>query len=219
MEMGPNNEAGNADNPSAFVACNFSTGNCKQVLLATALVSAESRNGHNHVLRALLDEGSQGNFVTESTVNDLKLKRTPIRGQISGVGGDKGLISKAIVTLNIKSRVNPNMTITIQGYVLKSITSFLPSRKLEKIDFVNLNGIELADPDYNRPNKIDLLLGAEVYSQVIQEGMLKAPSGSLIAQSTRLGWILSGTVFSPVNVTGGVLALHCQLQEDNEMLR
>lgn len=216
--IGPHSEAGNVEK-STFVACSFSTGNVKQVLLATALVNAESRNGSHQVLRALLDQGSQGNFVTESTANDLKLKRTPIQGKISGVGGDKSLVSKAIVTLNIKSRSNPNNCFTVQAYVLKSITSFLPNRKLAQLDFAALEGIELADPEYNRPNKIDLLLGAEVYSQVLQEGIRKVPNGSLVAQATSLGWILSGTVSSPVNQTGEVLALHCQLQEGDELLK
>ncbi|XP_063838111.1 uncharacterized protein LOC135087201 [Ostrinia nubilalis] len=96
--FGPKGEAGNAGKSSAFVACNFSTGNVNQVLLATALVNAESRNGSNQVLRALLDQGSEGNFVTESTVIDLKLKKSPIHGTISGLGGDNGLVSKAMAT-------------------------------------------------------------------------------------------------------------------------
>ncbi|XP_045446869.1 uncharacterized protein LOC123655075 [Melitaea cinxia] len=215
---GLNKETGKAENSSAFVACNFSAGKKKQVLLATALVNAVSKNGQNHVLRVLLDQGSQGNFVTEATVNDLKLRRTPIRGHITGVGGDREIMSKAVVTLNIKSRFDSNSVFTVQAYVLKSITSFLPGRKVDKLEFPEFEGIELADPEYNRPNRIDVLLGAELYSQIIQEGIRKEPSGSIVAQSTSLGWILSGALQSS-NIYTGVVALHCQLQEGDEILK
>lgn len=53
---------------------------------------------------------------------------------------------------------------------------------------------DLTDPDYQRPNKIDVLLGAEIFSQIIQDGIKKSTSGSLVVQQTELGWILSGVV-------------------------
>ncbi|XP_063837162.1 uncharacterized protein LOC135086306 [Ostrinia nubilalis] len=197
----------------------YEAGNVKQVLLATALINTESRNGNNYMLRALLDQGSQGNFVTESAVNDLKLRKTPIHGKILGVGGDKGLVSKAKVTIKVKSRLDPNWSVTVNAYVLKSITSFLPSRKIDQLDYSEFQGIELADPEYNRPNKIDILLGAEVFSQIIQEGIRKGSNGTLLAQSTSLGWILSGTVKLPNYQNAETLSLHCQLQESDELLK
>lgn len=59
-----------------------------------------------------------------------------------------------------------------------------------------LEHLYLADPEYNTPNKIDILLGAEVYGKIIKEGLIKCPSGSPVAQNTALGWILSGQVHS-----------------------
>ncbi|XP_045458147.1 uncharacterized protein LOC123668458 [Melitaea cinxia] len=136
----------------------------------------------------------------------------------TGVGGDREIMSKAVVTLNIKSRFDSNSVFTVQAYVLKSITSFLPGRKVDKLEFPEFEGIELADPEYNRPNRIDVLLGAEFYSQIIQEGIRKEPSGSIVAQSTSLGWILSGALQSS-DIYTGVVALHCQLQEGDEILK
>ncbi|KAH9645022.1 hypothetical protein HF086_003352 [Spodoptera exigua] len=73
-----------------------------------------------------------------------------------------------------------------------AVTSLLPSAKVARLEWVDLNDNDLADPEYFIPNRIDVLLGAEVYSQVIQHGVKKNANGTLLAQETTLGWVLSG---------------------------
>ncbi|XP_026739251.1 uncharacterized protein LOC113502069 [Trichoplusia ni] len=55
------------------------------------------------------------------------------------------------------------------------------------------------DPKFNIPNKIDILLGADVYGYIVKEGIIKSPSGTLMAQNTTLGWVLSGVVSSDID--------------------
>ncbi|XP_026741397.1 uncharacterized protein LOC113503566 [Trichoplusia ni] len=74
--------------------------------------------------------------------------------------------------------------------------------------------MELADPRYNKPDKVDMLLGAEIYSQVLQNGFKRAPDGNTIAQATSLGWILSGTVASASQQTSNITVMHAQLGND-----
>ncbi|KAF9799473.1 hypothetical protein SFRURICE_020697 [Spodoptera frugiperda] len=74
-----------------------------QVLLATALVKAESKTGNYQIVRALLDQGSQACFVTEDTVQFLRLKKIPIHGMVSGLG-QKSTIAKYMVNITIQSR-------------------------------------------------------------------------------------------------------------------
>ncbi|CAG4955152.1 unnamed protein product [Parnassius apollo] len=69
----------------------------------------------------------------------------------------------------------------------------------------------LADLEFNTPNKIDVLLGADAYSCIV-----KSPSGTLVAQSTTLGWVLSGAVSRESSTKINVL--HAQLSDD-ELLR
>ncbi|KOB73844.1 Uncharacterized protein OBRU01_09978, partial [Operophtera brumata] len=53
---------------SPNIAAHFSQGSVPtQVLLATALVEAQTRHGSTQLLRVLLDQGSQASFITEST--------------------------------------------------------------------------------------------------------------------------------------------------------
>ncbi|CAK1582087.1 unnamed protein product [Parnassius mnemosyne] len=205
-------------NSSSFVSCISRNKISQHVLLATALVKVLSKTGNLLTIRALLDQGSQSSFVTESTVQMLGLKKTPIKGTISGVGGGNNLISKAMVNLEIRSRIDPNVVIIVKAYVLKSITTLLPATNIESLEWDELPKMTLADPEYYTSNRVDLLLGAEVYSQIIKDGVKKGPYGTPVAQSTTLGWILSGTVNTSRNSSQKIHVMHCQVQ-DNEMLK
>ncbi|KAF9817611.1 hypothetical protein SFRURICE_014750 [Spodoptera frugiperda] len=59
-----------------------------------------------------------------------------------------------------------------------------------------LKNIQLADPEFNQSRPVDLLLGAEVYSEIILHGIIKEDQSQPIAQQTQLGWILCGNVKS-----------------------
>lgn len=52
------------------------------------------------------------------------------------------------------------------------------------------------DPTFSESGKIDLLLGADIFSQIIQKGLRRGPKGSPIAQQTQFGWVLSGGLAS-----------------------
>lgn len=201
------------------VSC-VSTGNCKEtVLLTTALVKAKSKNGTYLNMRALLDQGSQGSFITESMVQYLGLKKTLNKHTVTGVGGNNNLLSKATVTLHLKSRINPSVCIKVSAYVLKSITSLLPSVEATPVEWVSLTADDLADPEYYKPNKIDVLLGAEIYSQVIRAGIKRSTGGRVLAQDTTLGWIISGVVetetSSGAETLSCITVMHVSIQADD----
>ncbi|XP_072948468.1 uncharacterized protein [Epargyreus clarus] len=200
--------------PTPVVSC-FSTDKVRQqVLLATALVQAISRNGEGYDVRALLDQGSQSSFVTESTVQYLGLEKVMTRNNITGLGGEKNIVSKAVVNIEIRSRFDPSVAIQVRAHVLKSITSLLPTRRVEAIQWPGINRLVLADPKYYAPSRIDLLLGAEVYGKIIQEGLVKGPIGTPIAQATSLGWILSGVVNSLNKPPVSINVMHCCTDSD-----
>ncbi|XP_028176994.1 uncharacterized protein LOC114364858 [Ostrinia furnacalis] len=190
----------------------------KQVLLATAVVKVEANNGKRQSVRALLDQGSQASFVTESTVQLLGLKKSRAKNVISGLGGNKKVITNSTVVINLHSRVDPKIKLSVKAYVLSKITSFLPIKKVVDLKELDLTGIILADPEYHTPNKIDMLLGADVYGQVLQDGFRKSIPGGVIAQATSLGWIISGTVTDLKKQSNSMVVMH-SLVEDNETLK
>ena len=44
---------------------------------------------------------------------------------------------------------------------------------------------------------MDLLLGADIYSQIMLTDVKRNPRGSLIAQKTVFGWVLTGKIPQP----------------------
>ncbi|XP_028167947.1 uncharacterized protein LOC114358247 [Ostrinia furnacalis] len=204
----------------AVISCTStrSTVDCSQVLLATALVDTVSKYGQTYTIRSLLDQGSQYSFITEAMVELLGLKKIPARGQIVGVGGTNGLTTKSMVEIKIASRVDPNFIVTVKAYVLGSITSLLSNQKITAEKWKELEDIVLADPSYYTSNRVDLLLGSEVYSRVLQNGVIKGPLGSPLAQCSSLGWILSGVVNTPTKPSETINVMHCSV-EDNQLLK
>ncbi|XP_047538585.1 uncharacterized protein LOC125072117 [Vanessa atalanta] len=211
---GATTSSSNASPSSFMMSCVAAGKKQQQVLLATALVKAICRNGNEYSIRALLDQGSQASFVTESTVQYLGLKKTVFTSHIAGLGGNKVIVSKTMVTMEIKSRYKPDFKILINAHVVKNITSLLPTRRVEAKEWQELKGLMLADPEYFNSNHIDLLLGADVYGVILQEGMKKNPEGTLIAQATSLGWILSGTVSCNIKPSSRISVMHCCESED-----
>lgn len=198
----------------------FAKGSAKhEILLATALIRAESKTGDWQVIRALLDQGSQASFVTEEVVQTLRLKKIAIKGMISGLGGDQtSVMSKHMVLLKIQSLIDPDFRCEVKAFVLNKITTYLPGKKLLAPDWTELNQLTLADPTYTAPNKIDVLLGAEVYSQIIKEGVLRGPLGAPVAQSTTLGWILSGPI-KTVDLSNITTVLHSYVRDDDHIIK
>ncbi|XP_063830205.1 uncharacterized protein LOC135079477 [Ostrinia nubilalis] len=163
------------------------------ILLATALVKVTAENGRTLQLRALIDQGSEGSFITEKAAQDLGLKK----------------------------QYDRTFKLPVKAYVLRSLTRLLPSRQVD-MQWKHIQGLQLADPHYGTPASIDLLLGAEVYSNIILEGVKPGSHNTPLAQNTRLGWILSGEINltyandSKHNVINMHISTH---QEDNDILQ
>ncbi|XP_028163939.1 uncharacterized protein LOC114355340 [Ostrinia furnacalis] len=193
-----------------------------QVLLATALVEAQTSSGYVQLLRVLLDQGSQASFITESAVQLLGLKKIPVKSVITGIGGDQSsLASRFVVMVTIQSRLDPKFSVQVRAYVLSTITSLLPSEKLHQCQWPEFQAVTLADPEFHTPSKVDMLLGAEIYGLVLREGIIKGPRGTPTAQNTVLGWILSGqTGYEQNNIhCHHVVSGSTNQADDDELLR
>lgn len=173
-----------------------------RVLLATALVKARASTGGFVTLRCLVDQGSQASFITESAVQLLGLKKSSHKSCILGIGSElnTAITSKGKVSLEIQS-VHYKYSNCIQAFVLHTLTTVLPEKPVVIEIWPELRNLPLADPSFSTPNKIDVLLGADVFSDILLDGLVKGPPGLPIAQNTQLGWILSGRVTTSVTPT------------------
>ncbi|KAI8426831.1 hypothetical protein MSG28_014513 [Choristoneura fumiferana] len=60
----------------------------------------------------------------------------------------------------------------------------LPKIEVKLQEWPELLELRMADPGYGIPSKIDLLLGADVYGQILAEGIIRNPPGTITAQNT-----------------------------------
>ncbi|XP_046416256.1 uncharacterized protein LOC124177666 [Neodiprion fabricii] len=189
------------------------------VLLATVqLIASNPETGERIIARALLDQGSESSFVTESLAQQLRLRRHQATIPIIGVGAHQSAVTHGIATLQLQSRAHTSFSCQVEALVLPRLTSYLPSFRLLVEDWPHLRGLNLADPSFAHPSQIDVILGADIYSNIIGQGVRRGAPGTPIAQETQFGWVLSGCVSAEAASPsyGAVQGFQCSL--DHELL-
>lgn len=173
-----------------------------QVMLATALVNIVHPSGSTHTLRVLLDQGSQSSFITTAAANRLQLRKRNVNVVIEGIGSTKSAIAKNIVSVKCVSLHNSQNSIIVDALVLGTVTAIPPLSSPTVCNWAHINGLQLADCRYHEQDKVDMLLGADVYGQILLDGVRVGPPGTPTAQHTIFGWILSGKLNqnSPISV-------------------
>lgn len=163
------------------------------VLLSTALVEIADIHNNYHLVRALLDSGSQRCFITKALSDLLQAPIIQSTHEIRGVGNS---ITKCTQTcdVEIKSRSN-TYTTRLQCFVLSSITSALPAIAEQLAHFNIPEHIILADPQFNESRHIDILIGADKFWDLMNNNKIKLPNGPFLLD-TKLGWVLSGPICS-----------------------
>ena len=164
-----------------------------EVLLSTSLVNIPDFYGTVVTARAMIDPGSTISIVTEDLLK--KLKFTPERQQvkISGIGGNVEHSNKAIC-LQVKSILEPDFSLKVNCCVLNKITEKAPHFCINKGNLNLPKNVKLADPQFNKPATVDMLLGADVYYKILSGDMMKVNNDALTLVGTHLGYILSGLI-------------------------
>ncbi|GAB1860679.1 Gag-pol polyprotein [Camponotus japonicus] len=186
------------------------------VLLATARVRITDRYGVTHVARALVDHGSESSLISEALVQRLRLARTPTSVAVFGVGGKQTGYARGRVALNLSS-LGGGPTVRVSVLVFPRLTVYDGGIKADSNAWKYLDGLDLADPDFLTADPVDILLGADVYAAILQEGVRKGEPHQPVAQKTSLGWILSGCVSSPT-ASRRAIANACTTEEDLSVL-
>ncbi|XP_046613760.1 uncharacterized protein LOC124302046 [Neodiprion virginianus] len=162
----------------------------KQIILSTAHVHIDDEDGIPQSCRLLLDPGSQSNIITEDLVRRLKLRCRKQNEFVTGINQVQTHIAK-IVDVKITS-MHTDYTAKIECLVLPNITERLPQLKLNKGLISLPKELKLADPSFHEPGKIDLLVGAGLFWQLLCADSIKQQKGVPRLQNTLLGWIVGG---------------------------
>lgn len=161
------------------------------VILATAIVDICSLSGTTIIARALLDSGSQSNFITERMVQHLHLPRKKINLNIGGIGDTNAVCAKYSCSVTAKSHTT-GFAPTFDAVILAAISSCHPQRPINISGWNIPANIKLADNKFNIPGPIDLLMGADLFWDLLMVGRIKLENQPNFIK-TKLGWIVSGS--------------------------
>ncbi|XP_025269128.1 uncharacterized protein LOC112639446 [Camponotus floridanus] len=162
------------------------------VLLATAQVVIINQKGSTLQIRALIDQGSEITLITERVAQNLKLSRSHSWIPLVELEDTRLVKPVASHSFKIAAIYENSETLEVSAHILPKLTNSIPSVSIDMHQWQHLIGLTLADPHFLQPLAVDMIIGADVYHQIIREGLKKGPIDSPIAQLTAFGWIISG---------------------------
>lgn len=128
-------------------------------------------------------------------MHSLQLKRQFNKTVLFGVGQAKGNKNIGMVKLEISSKTSKGIIHT-NALCLPKLTHCLPSVNVSTNHLDCFHNLILADPSYNKPGSIDLILDADVYAECLLQGSIAHSTGALIALNTIFGYVIICNIVS-----------------------
>ena len=165
-------------------------------LMTTAKLLLTGPDGSQLRARALIDSGAGISLITQRAAQMLNLSLEPAKFRLSVAQGETSKPLRHLTSLHIAPLHDKSTRMICKPAVATAVTSAIPSRPLPEVtDMPHLIGLPLADPTYNLPGRIDILLGADMASAISTlSGPRKGKPTEPMAQSTIFGWTLSGPI-------------------------
>ena len=185
----------NAD-PSAGVTVHTAKAMIPQshsILLATARIFVVTDHQHREMVRALIDPCSEASFITESLAQRLRVSRQSTFVPVLGVGATPSYSATSAAVVHIAPRFDEALRFQVSTLIIPKLTEYLPLPQPLNSSLSFVVGLRLADPQLQSRDRIEMILGADTFTRIIEEGLHRSPDGDFIAQSTTLGWILTGS--------------------------
>ncbi|XP_058837430.1 uncharacterized protein LOC131693535 [Topomyia yanbarensis] len=177
-----------------------------KVLLATAVVLIEDGEGNRLPARALLDSGSESNFITERLSQRLKIFRDRVDISVLGIG-QTGTKVKHRLRAVIRSRIS-SFSRELGLLVLPKATVNLPTSTLNTDRWIIPDGIQLADPAFFESSAVDLVLGIESFFDFFETGRrISIGEGLPTLNESVFGWVICGGV----SVSTQALHINCNV--------
>lgn len=164
------------------------------VLLGTAIVHVRDHAGVIHPIRALIDSASQVSTITGSCVERLGFRISKWTVPLTGLSGVQVPNVTGAVECTVFPRHSVDHSVSIKAWVLPKITGDMPLTPLPPKFKDNFTHLALADPSFDIPGPIDLLLGADVFAQVLDGKRIILDKSLPAAFGSLFGWVIIGPI-------------------------
>ena len=206
--------------PTPVNAASVASSQVPDALMMTAQVLLTGPGGQQTQARALIDPGAGISLVSSRVAQLLHLPLTKTSMQFSGVQGTPCKSAKHLANLFLSSLQGDQPQVQLQAAVVSTVTNDLPAQEISPVDELpHLMGLGLADPSFHTPGRIDILLGADVYPQImVKQPMITGAVSDPAAQETIFGWAIVGPVKSKGAYIQPVPTHFAQVQSPEEDL-
>ena len=155
------------------------------------MVLVSNTLGHNMRIRILLDTGAQSNFISLKLVKLLGIKREQTKVPVSCLSSFAPIYSKGRVEIELKSQYDPSYTLSVSAQILPTLIESLPNTFIELTCVDELKTqFDLADPKFNSPSEIDMILNASKFFEVLKSDRWYHPVDKLFISDTHFGCIV-----------------------------
>ena len=121
---------------------------------------------------SLLDSGLSTSFISERMAQSVHLPLSTQHIRISGITGmSRGSLLQSVATFAISPLLSSTEKLQVSATVVPRVTCDLPTQPVPfNTKWSHLDNLHLADPNFGQPNKIDILLGVDIYADVLLQG-------------------------------------------------
>ena len=167
----------------------------EECLLMTARVSMIGSNDQIITVRALLDSGSTLSICTDRLARQLKLKKTGKQVAIRGIKSKDSSRLHPMRRVTLASEFLQDWRADIKLASMEEVIRELPLQHAQHLrSMPHLRQLQLADDRFDRPGKIELLLGQNIYRHLFKGRIIKGPRREdPEAWLTVFGWTVLGS--------------------------
>ncbi|XP_062557630.1 uncharacterized protein LOC134222498 [Armigeres subalbatus] len=162
--------------------------------------------GNRFPARALLDSGSESNFITERLSQRLQVHRDRVDISVAVIGQAATKVRQRIQAV-LHSRVS-DYSCELALLVLPRVTVNLPTTTINTAAWTLPSGIQLADPTFFESNGVDIVLGIEYFFDFFETGKRISLGEQLpTLNESVFGWVISGGI----SVSTSSLHIRCNV--------
>jgi hypothetical protein len=174
----------------------YTSGNYQSVLFATAVVLIEVEKGVYAPCRAVLDSGAQCSCISQNFVDMIGIRTREVDVNLEGANQVHISRIRGAADVKIMSK-NGDFGVYMTCMVLPQATKNIPAQTLDVSSVMIPQDLELADPEFYISRPVDLLIGGELFWEVLGNRRFKVFPCHPILQETKFGWVVVGNANFP----------------------
>ncbi|GFW97704.1 DUF1758 domain-containing protein [Trichonephila clavipes] len=142
-------------------------------------------------MNATLDSGSQKCLCSLEASNFLGLEKYSMNSTIVGLNG---------ACISVRKRISAEISNgssfkrKLNFLIVPKITGCVPTQPLDLTKIKLPQNITYADAEFNIPKPIDILLGGEIFYELLKSKQIKLHDNSIILQDSVFGYIVTGSI-------------------------